>query len=387
MTPTSIRFLWEQPEVLRDHRTAVSLHSHTRCSREGLGFLPRWLNDVPVLSWELNRLIRRCEVRTGGSPDFSAAYWTPPLRSWEAFGLERRALEDGLGVYGLVSLTDHDTIAAGCEVKAHEPAAPVSVEWTVPFRDTFFHLGVHNLLERGADVMMAALATYTSQPTEAVLRDLLACLHAEREVLIVLNHPLWDQAGIGVDRHMIVLRRFLTVAGGTIHAMELNGLRPWEENRMVAHLAGELGRPVISGGDRHGCEPNAVVNLTRARTFAEFADEVRSGVSDVLFLPAYREPLTLRIMQTLFDILHYRESGVDGGRWTDRVFYAGRDGQFVALSSVWASGGPAAVRWFVRGVELSGHQSIQRPLRRVGTFLTGRQCSILPSPSVAATSS
>jgi hypothetical protein len=32
---------------------------------------------------------------------------------------------------------------------------------------------------------------------------------------------------------------------------------------------------IISGGDRHGCEPSAVLNLTNAKTFSEFIDEIR----------------------------------------------------------------------------------------------------------------
>ena len=40
--------------------------------------------------------------------------------------------------------------------------------------------------------------------------------------------------------------------------------------------------PVISGGDRHGCEPNGVINLTAARNFSEFAQEVRSDRNSVV---------------------------------------------------------------------------------------------------------
>jgi hypothetical protein len=52
---------------------------------------------------------------------------------------------------------------------------------------------------------------------------------------------------------------------------------------------------------RHGLEPNACVNLTNAGTFAEFAEEVRNDQwSDALFLPQYREPFRLRILENLF---------------------------------------------------------------------------------------
>ena len=78
--------------------------------------------------------------------------------------------------------------------------------------------------------------------------------------------------------------------------MKLSGLRPWAENRMVMDLARNLDRILISGGGRHGREPNATINLTTAASFEVFADEVRSGWSHVLFLPQYREPLRLRIL-------------------------------------------------------------------------------------------
>ena len=65
----------------------------------------------------------------------------------QAYDLERQQLETALGTDGLVSLTDHDDIEAGSSlaVVGGLGPIPVSVEWTVPFGPTFFHLGVHNL--------------------------------------------------------------------------------------------------------------------------------------------------------------------------------------------------------------------------------------------------
>jgi hypothetical protein len=42
---------------------------------------------------------------------------------------------------------------------------------------------------------MQRLAAYTHQPCAEVLGQLLEELHADRSVLIILNHPLWDMAG------------------------------------------------------------------------------------------------------------------------------------------------------------------------------------------------
>lgn len=51
---------------------------------------------------------------------------------------------------------------------------------------------------------------------------------------------------------------------------------------------------VISGGDRHACEPSACINLTNAASFAEFASKVRAGLSALM--PQYREPMPLRML-------------------------------------------------------------------------------------------
>lgn len=96
-------------------------------------------------------------------------------------------------------------------------------------------------------------------------------------------------------------------------------LRSRGENRAVIDLARDLDRTLVSGGDRHGREPNAIINLTNAATFAEFADEVRSGSSHVLFLPQYREPLALRILKSMCDVLRDSQDLVGRERWTYRV--------------------------------------------------------------------
>ena len=71
--------------------------------------------------------------------------------------------------------------------------------------------------------------------------------------------------------------RLLESSGEFIHALELNGLRPWEENQQVISVAKASDRTLVSGGDRHGCEPASVVNVTGASSFSEFAAEVRAG--------------------------------------------------------------------------------------------------------------
>ena len=98
-----------------------------------------------------------------------------------------------------------------------------------------------------------------------------------RGVLVVFNHPLWNFYAIPADRFRYELTRFLESANRYVHAFELNGMRNHAENRAALRLAAEWNQLVISGGDRHGCEPNASINLTNAADFAEFVEEVREG--------------------------------------------------------------------------------------------------------------
>ena len=173
---------------------------------------------------------------------------------------------------------------------------------------------------------MSIMAEYTSAPDETRLPAILHELSTIPDQLIVLNHPFWLEEGIGEsDRHDAV-EGLLRESAECIHAFELNGTRPWGENRDTIRLADRHGRPVISGGDRHGCEPSACVNLTSASTFEEFADEVREGRSTVAFLPHYLEPMPTRLVQAVWDILRPYPEFPDRRLWTDRVFYQCEDG-------------------------------------------------------------
>ena len=364
MNKDSLQFLWRDAQAAAGFQTGVSLHSHTMNSRETLGFIPRYAAAVPFLSMELERLQRRYQKCRGHRMDFTTAYWTPPLPAREAYEVERRQIEDGLDLSASVSLSDHDNIDAGVHLQVVERNVPISVEWSIPYETTYFHLGIHNLPAAGARETMSALAAYTARPSKERLAEILAGLDDEPGVLIVLNHPMWDQAAIGMAQHQETLGRLIEQVGHRIHAVELNGLRPWDENRKVAEMARALGRTLISGGDRHGREPNAIVNLTNAATFAEFVEEVRDGSSHVLFLPQYREPLRLRILQTLCEVMSECPDLPGREQWTDRVFYERRPGLDLPISADWKTGGPWVVRWFVRGVSTAGaSRRLQRALR------------------------
>src|ERR1700683_1001195 len=105
--------------------------------------------------------------------------------------------------------------------------------------------------------MEAFTAIPQAERPKGMLRDMLAEMDELPGVLIVFNHPLWDLYRVGKEKHEVLVNEFLAVHGQYVHALELNGLRDWKENREAATLAGKWNQLVISGGDRHGLEPNA----------------------------------------------------------------------------------------------------------------------------------
>lgn len=359
----SVEFLWENATVAAKFRRGVSLHSHTMHSHENLAFVPKYAGCIPPLAWELARQQEKYKAAKGRYFDFTTSFWIPPLQSRAAFDLEKRQIEEKLDLPALVSLSDHDTIEAGCQLQVVSPEIPISVEWTAPIGATYFHLGIHNLLRDSAREYMSAFASHTRNPVPSRFIELLDHLHASSETLVVLNHPFWDQTGQGQGDHNRFLRQLLELAGSRIHAVELNGLRPWTENRAAAALAREIRLPLISGGDRHGREPNAVLNLTNSAGFAEFSEEIRAGFSDVLFMPQYREPLPLRFLKTIGDVFqeHHEMPGCE--RWNDRIYYSPDGENTVPVSTAMRDSGPRILRAFIAATCLLGHRRVQRALR------------------------
>jgi hypothetical protein len=338
---SQISCIWKQPDVAGKYRTAVSLHSHTNQSKESLLFIPAFAEKWPLLRWALNEQIKR-SVRP---VDFSQAYWTPPLPPKLAFELESNQIEIDLELMSLVSLTDHDSIGAPTALsQLPDPVRiPFAVEWSVPFDGAVFHLGVHNLPESQAHLIMDDLAAYTRDPSAPRLNELLSALHELPQVLIVFNHPLWNQHGLGQPAFRNILDRFLGNSGQFLHAFELNAMRGWNENKDVIQLAAAWQRPLISGGDRHGCEPSGALNLTCATSFSDFVDEIRrEQVSHIVFMPQYAEVLGIRFMQTVIDTIRdYPEHPVGSRRWDDRVFHMDFQlGYHRPLSALWKAPPP-----------------------------------------------
>ena len=342
MPSSAISYIWRDKDAPNGFRTGVSLHSHTNQSRETLDFLANFGNQFPVMRPLLSRMERRAEQYHGIHVDYAASFWTPPMTPKLAFDLEMRQIER-LGLAPMVSITDHDTIKAPMLLRTVPSARqiPVSVEWSAPYGGAqSFHLGVHNLPSARAAEWMATLEDYTAHPSDARLTEILAALHREPNVLVVFNHPMWDLYLIGKEKHQFLVNEFLQKNGAFIHALELNGLRNWDENRAVRRLAEKWNMLLLSGGDRHGVEPNANVNLTNATSFTEFVHEVRREKrSNVLFLEQYAEPWKHRILQSTIDaIRHYPDFPQGSRSWDDRVFHPDAAGIVRPLSELWPKG-------------------------------------------------
>ena len=320
MAQTKVSCLWNTPRIAGKYQAAVSLHSHTNCSKESLGFIPEFTQRWPLLHWALEHQYKRSRVPV----DLTKAHWTPPLTPKLAFEAERNQIETVLGLTGFVALTDHDTIAACVLLMVEETKEiPFALEWTVPYGGAIFHLGIHNLPSHRAQTIVADLVAYTQNPCSRDLGDLIAMLDQLPEVLVIFNHPLWDLSSLGRQHYLQVLYRFLQGNVGFLHAFEVNAMRSWKENEAVIQLAHRWQRPIVSGGDRHGCEPSGVLNLTWAQSFSEFVDEIRKEqLSHVLFMPQYSESMCMRTIQTLLDVIReYPEYPAGSQRWDGRVFH------------------------------------------------------------------
>ena len=251
----------------------------------------------------------------------------------------------------LVSLTDHDSIGAPSVLRQlPDPICiPFAVEWSVPYEGAVFHLGIHNLPESQAQSIMDDLAAYTRNPATPRLMELLAGLHEFPEVLIVFNHPHWDQHCLGQSTFRSILDRFLKACVQFLHAFELNAMRSCAENKGVMQLAAAWQRPLISGGDRHGCEPSGALNLTCASNFPDFVNEIRcEQISHVVFMPQYAEVLGIRFMQTVIDTIRdYPEHPVGSRRWDERVFHMDFQlGYHRPLSALWKAPPPYLIQIF-----------------------------------------
>ena len=162
---------WRDSAAASLFRGAVSLHSHTSCSKETFGVLPYLCSKAPGLTAARIRYERKFRESYGHAINYGNGWWTPPLTPFQAWSLETAQIGDTLGLGPLVSLTDHDNIDAAKRLRLLEETreAPISVEWTVPL-ETELHVGVHNLPPGMASEAMGEFTRFagrTPQPRPA----------------------------------------------------------------------------------------------------------------------------------------------------------------------------------------------------------------------------
>lgn len=369
---TRLHILRETGSLSDTAKTGVSLHCHTEYSKEMLDFVPHYAEKLPIIATFWRKERDKYEGNAGKKIDFSTAYWSPPLTPHAVFDIEKQQI-NAVGLNAIVSLTDHDSIDATLEVNDRDASAraPISLEWTVPFDYGFFHVGVHNLPKDRAVEITKTLLDYTftqGNHKDENLTEMFAMLSELPGVLVILNHPLWDIEIVGAERHEALLKEFIRRHGRWIHAFEINGFRSWSENKAVIEMAEALGIPIATGGDRHGCKPNTVINLTNADSFEEFVNEIRvEKRSEVVLMPEYEHPLHSRQLQSFSEILsHYPDFAESRQKWFDRVFFDSGDGQGVRnLSSHgWRLGGPKWLRAAIWTLGFLGSPKM-RPFFRV----------------------
>lgn len=362
-----VLLLSERRDTVECYKSGVSLHGHTRHSQESLGFIAKLLEQRAQSRRWYEYQKAECRRITGINLDLNQAYWTPPLCERLAFDLERRQIQE-LGLRPMVSLSDHDNIEA-CTLLRSDPAladTPISTEWTVPFGGAVFHFGIHNLPPGQATPLMEAMREATGSGSERQIFRLFAELSQTPGVLVVFNHPLWNFLKIPAERFDFELKRFLSAGNQYLHAFELNGMRSHAENRKVLRLTKEWDQVIVSGGDRHGCEPNAWLNLTHAADFPEFVDEVRAGQqSTVLIMPQYAAPLAWRLYQTFTHVIaDYPEHPEGRRRWDERTYHPDLQGEIAPMRRLWRSDAPGFLRKIFSAAMMAACVPVEGVLRR-----------------------
>ena len=295
------------PQPAREFTCAISPHNHSEYSVENLASL----NEVVKLRFM--RPFRHILQSAFGLADvpglnYANVSYRPPQTVEDVFQAECSSVA-AFGFHGAhVGITDHDEIAGSVELRRNHPEVahrnPLGEEISFRFQNYLFHLGITGLPESCVAETHASLQAASRADQ---LDDLFEILRASG-CLVVFNHPLvpW-----GKDRGRKIpaeelLRRF----GWAIDALEYNGMRSREENDRVLQLARQVNKPVIGGGDSHLLLASSVLSVSRARSYADFAAEVREGLAVPLITPMYLAPMSWKIfLRVLYFIAHYRQIG------------------------------------------------------------------------------
>jgi hypothetical protein len=320
----------ECPHPDREFGYAVSLHNHSCHSVEKLAAL----NHVIKLAFmrPLSGILQK-SFGLGGISNLNYADVTfnPPYTPEDVYEMEAAAAAKW-GFDGVhLAITDHDEFAGNLALLHGRPdlsgRIAISEELSLWFQGHLFHLGVCHLPESGAEE--------THKQIQAAARggryDELFETLAASGCLVIFNHPLLPW---GPEAKIVPATELLSRYGWAIHALEVNGMRPREENDRVLELACQWRKPVVGGGDSHLLVASSVISLSRAATFKDFIAEVKDGHAVPFVTPNYFAPLRWKLfLRVLFFISRYRQIASYKGQPVSTML----DGRTVLLDPVGAA--------------------------------------------------
>ena len=294
----------ECPHPDREFGYAVSLHNHSCHSVEKLAAL----NHVIKKSFmrPLSGILQSA-FGLGDVPNLNYADVTfnPPYTPEDVYQMEAAAASmwgyDGVHL----AITDHDEFAGSLALLRSRPdldgRIAVSEELSLWFEGHLFHLGICHLPESGAEETHIQIQ---SAARGKRYDDLFEILKASG-CLVIFNHPLLPW---GPEAKTIPATELLRRYSWAIHALEVNGMRPREENDRVLELARHWRKPVVGGGDSHLLLASSIISLSSAATFKGFIAEVKDGHAVPFVTPNYFAPLNWKLtLRVLFFISRYRQ--------------------------------------------------------------------------------
>lgn len=294
----------ECPHPDREFGYAVSLHNHSCHSVEKLAALNHVIKKAYMRPWSG---ILQKSFGLGGVSNLNYADITfnPPYTPEDVYQMEAAAAAKW-GFDGVhLAITDHDEFAGSLALLRGRPdlngRIAISEELSLWFRGHLVHLGVSHLPESGVEETHAQIQAAARGGRYDELFETLAASGC----LVILNHPL---VAWGPGAQAIPATELLSRYGWAIHALEVNGMRPREENDRVLELAQRWRKPVVGGGDSHLLVASSVLSLTRAATFKDFVAEVKDGYAVPFVTPDYFAPLRWKLtLRVLFFISRYRQ--------------------------------------------------------------------------------
>jgi predicted metal-dependent phosphoesterase TrpH len=301
----------ECPHPDHEFGYAVSLHNHSCHSVEKLAALNHVIKKAYMRPWSG---ILQKSFGLGHVPNLNYAEVTynPPYTPEDVYHMEAAAAAKW-GFDGVhLAITDHDEFAGGLALLRGRPdlngRIAVSEELSLWFQGHLFHLGICHLPESEVEETHTQIQTAARAGRYDELFETLAASGC----LVVFNHPLLPW---GPEAKMVPATELLSRYGWAIHALEVNGMRPREENDRVLELARQWRKPVVGGGDSHLLVASSIISLSRAATFKDFIAEVKDGHAVPFITPDYFAPLNWKLfLRVLFFISRYRQIASYKGR-------------------------------------------------------------------------